>query len=314
MNDNYTHIVLLLDASGSMENTKTATITGVNSFIESQKRLPENSDRNLSFENDLSDSSVETKCTVTLAMFSSEARPFISFNQIGGSRIRLGHSGPSQLNNGEPAEPYNYVELYKNVDINNTIALTEDNYDTYGGTPLYDAFYKAITDCSAFVNSLSASERPGRIIFVSYTDGAENESKKQTKQSLARLISEKQGLNWQFIYLGANQDAFSESANIGVVAGQSLNYVQSDEGITRSFNSLTSNVLSKRSVPTTAMFSCKISDLDQSTNSFNPVQSLDHTEIDTNSLHTLTQDYLNKLSEEQKQRQDQIIASSTPTL
>ena len=40
MKDNYTHIVILLDESSSMYDTRQATVSGVNEFINSQKLVP----------------------------------------------------------------------------------------------------------------------------------------------------------------------------------------------------------------------------------------------------------------------------------
>jgi uncharacterized protein YegL len=256
-NPNYTHIVLLVDASGSMEKTKQATIDGINNFIESQKRAPQptSGDRILGFEEDT------PKCTASLVMFSGTTRTNIT----------------AVPGNGEPdALTHNHTKLYDGVDIADTIALTASNYDTYGGTPLRDAFYKVITDCDAFINKLPENSRPGRIIVVSITDGEENESKRYSQEQLRKLIADKTALNWQFIYLGANQDAFTTSASYGVAQGQSLNFMQDDAGIARGFSCLTTNVLQKRSVEPDIMMSCCISDMDTS------VASKEHLNSTTN--------------------------------
>lgn len=251
-NPNYTHIVLLVDASGSMQNTKQATIDGVNAFIESQKHLPELADRNLSLSDDFSDSTVSIKCTMTLAVFSTGARSSTFATQT-----------PSETN-GEPQEPYHYAKLCEAQDIMTAPLMTNENYYTVGGTPLIDAFYKTITDCSGFISRLPEDEKPGRIIIVSITDGEENSSQKHTRSELKKLTQEKTALNWQFIYLGANQDAFSESEGYGIARGQSLNYVQDSAGITKGFTSLASNTLMKRMASVDTMKSCCISDYDTS--------------------------------------------------
>jgi len=265
-NSNYTHIVLLLDGSGSMTSTKAATIEGINSFIESQKHppsLPE--DRNLSLEDDLSDSHVEIKCTVTLAIFSSTAPPTLShINSSTSNYFNSLNNQPTTMANGEPAESYYYSKLYDAVDILTAPPLTNENYQPHGGTPLYDAFYRTITECSSFVSRLKEEDRPGRIIIVSNTDGEENSSTKTTIEVLRNLITDKTALNWQFIYLGANQDAFTSSASMGVMRGQSLNYVQDSKGISESYTKLSHNVLQKRSLATDMMFTACISDMDDS--------------------------------------------------
>ena len=270
MNDNYTHIVLLIDASGSMEPTKQATIDGINKFLEAQKNLrpqPEVTERNLSFDEDDLSNVNQVKCTVTLVTFSSESRPI---NNQFGQMVSAGYQNIYSIiqntssllnqmaNNGEPEDLFVYSEVYKNTDINSITPLTAEQYDTYGGTPLIDAFCRAINECDKFISSLKEDEKPGRIIFVSYTDGEENSSKQYKKADLNARIDDKQKLNWQFIYLGANQDAISESASYGVMQGQSLTYASNNEGITRSFNALTHNVTAKRCVDSSTMFNCCI--------------------------------------------------------
>lgn len=47
------------------------------------------------------------------------------------------------------------------------------------------------------------------------TDGLENASETPTRE-LRKLIGEKEAANWEFIYLGANQDSWVESERIGI--------------------------------------------------------------------------------------------------
>ena len=251
MNNNYTHIVLLVDASGSMGATRQATIDGINTFINSQKTLTEQApERNLCFDDDLSDNSTSHQCTITLCTFASDGRPAIGIN-------------------GEPQDAFRYTKIYDAEPINNVQPLTLAQYICEGGTPLIDAYYKAITECSGFINRMSENNRPGRVIIISNTDGEENTSTKYNREQLRNLITEKTALNWQFVYLGANQDAFNESSLYGVQAGQALNYTQTSRGIVDSFSYLSSNILEKRMCDVSMMSSCSISEFDKTSGSNN---------------------------------------------
>ena len=237
---------MLVDASGSMDKTREATIEGINKFIESQKVVNTLApDRNLCFEDDLSDHSAPHKCTITLCTFS-------------------GDGGTGVGTNGETEDAYSYTKINDAQDINTVVPLTLAQYPCYGGTPLIDAYYRTITECSGFINRLAEDDRPGRVIIISNTDGEERNSKTYTRKQLKELIEEKTKLNWQFIYLGANQEAFSESATYGVQAGQALNYQQTPQGIAIGYSYLAANVMDKRLCDTNVMMSCAIGGYDDS--------------------------------------------------
>ena len=52
------------------------------------------------------------------------------------------------------------------------------------------------------------------------TDGLENSSVEFTKQKIREMIQHQQSAyNWQFTFLGADQDAFAEAAAIGIAPG-----------------------------------------------------------------------------------------------
>lgn len=61
-------------------------------------------------------------------------------------------------------------------------------------------------------------------IVVIVTDGYENASVEHTKASIKALIEAKTADGWQFIYLGANQDALKEGSSYGISTDNSLTY------------------------------------------------------------------------------------------
>ena len=93
--------------------------------------------------------------------------------------------------------------------------LTQANYEPRGNTPLYDA----IGEC---VRRIDAKGR-GVIVLI-ITDGLENASQEFTKDSIQKLIKEKEGLGWTFSFLGANIDSYAEASKLGVAGASAANY------------------------------------------------------------------------------------------
>ena len=57
------------------------------------------------------------------------------------------------------------------------------------------------------------------------TDGMENASREWTHPRIKELIEQQtRDYGWQFLYLGADQDAIEEGAKMGFAAGKSMTY------------------------------------------------------------------------------------------
>jgi len=103
--------------------------------------------------------------------------------------------------------------------INEVILLDDSNYVPRGMTPLNDSLAKLINETGARLASMDESDRPEKVLIVSITDGLENKSREHTKSSIKELISRQEGTyKWQFLYIGANQDAFAEGSDRGIKA------------------------------------------------------------------------------------------------
>lgn len=94
-----------------------------------------------------------------------------------------------------------------------------------GWTPLLDSLCKTIDNTGNRLRGMSSTDRPKLVLFLIVTDGAENYSKQYKREDVKRRIETQQkDYNWQFVYLGANQDAFAEAASFGIAKGHTLNY------------------------------------------------------------------------------------------
>jgi uncharacterized protein YegL len=94
-----------------------------------------------------------------------------------------------------------------------------------GSTALLDAVGKAIVETGERLKSMSDDSRPASIVFVIITDGQENASKEYRKSQIKEMIEHQQSkYNWQFTFLGANQDAFEEARGLGISLDMAATY------------------------------------------------------------------------------------------
>lgn len=122
-----------------------------------------------------------------------------------------------------------------------------EDYITGGGTALLDAVGDAITKAGARFRAMSEDKRPAKVLFVIITDGEENSSTRYTLDRIKSMISEQQErYRWQFVFLGANQDAFQSAHNFGIYAWNTSNFSHTATGVNNMYRSLASNVTSYR--------------------------------------------------------------------
>lgn len=116
--------------------------------------------------------------------------------------------------------------VHESMRIKNVPALTPETYQPRGGTPLLDALGETIHSTGRALEAIPESNRPDKVVFVVITDGQENSSHEHTKTSIKQLIEHQSSkYNWQFVYLGANQDAFDEAGSMGIPMAAAANYV-----------------------------------------------------------------------------------------
>ena len=96
-----------------------------------------------------------------------------------------------------------------------------------GNTALLDAVGRAINETGARLAAVPESDRPGLVIFVVMTDGLENSSREFNRAQVKKMIEHQQSVyNWQFTFLGANQDAFAEAGGMGIHAAGAAQFAR----------------------------------------------------------------------------------------
>lgn len=154
-----THIICVLDRSGSMGSLETEVINSFNTFVEEQKK-------------------VKGKASLTLVVFDDQ-----------------------------------YDVIYDEVDIKDVSPLTKEKYFARGMTALNDAI--GIT--------LEKFTKKKNVIFLVQTDGMENASQKFNSDKVKTLVEDKQKKGWEFIFHGANIDAFAEGGARGFTLTRGFN-------------------------------------------------------------------------------------------
>ena len=191
MKAGYTHIVLLIDRSGSMGSIKNDMEGGIKTYIDQQKLE-------------------EGICTITGVQFDTE-----------------------------------YEILFTRKPIQEVEGLT---ITPRGRTALVDSMVRLINEVGVDLASLDESERPERVLFVTITDGEENASKEFNSMQLAEKIKEQEDTyKWNFVYIGANQDAFGQARQFGGRYTNSMNYVANKKGIDKLFSKLSAATTRTRS-------------------------------------------------------------------
>lgn len=120
-----------------------------------------------------------------------------------------------------------FDDKYEFVHKAQAIRFVEPSYhlEPRGWTALLDAVGRSIVEAGTRLKAIDESQRPGLVVFVIVTDGQENSSREFTKAKVKEMIEHQQSAyKWQFTYLGANQDAFTEAGQIGIKFDAIANY------------------------------------------------------------------------------------------
>ena len=115
-----------------------------------------------------------------------------------------------------------YEEVYRDLPLAEVPAL---RLVPRGSTALLDSIGRLVTSTGERLAALPEDERPGIVIVGIMTDGHENASREWTHPAVKALIGQQtKTYGWQFLYLGADQDAIEVGSSIGVAAANSMTY------------------------------------------------------------------------------------------
>jgi hypothetical protein len=110
--------------------------------------------------------------------------------------------------------------------------LNQSTFVPRGSTALLDAQGRTIVELGQELAALPESERPSKVIVVTLTDGLENASRQYNLEKIGEMIREQRDkYNWDFVFLGANQDAIATAAAMSIPLPSAMSYSTSKAGI-----------------------------------------------------------------------------------
>ena len=182
-----THIVLVMDRSGSMAAIAANMEQAINRFVKDQQAVPGD-------------------CRFTFAQFDMD-----------------------------------YELVHDGVDINEVGSIT---LHPRGTTALLDAVGLTIA-------RLEEGKPAEKTIFCIVTDGEENASREYKLPQIRDMVHKHD--DWEFVFLGANVDAFVEADRIGIVTTKASSWADDPIGIYHTLRNLSTNVSLYRQNISTSM-------------------------------------------------------------
>lgn len=103
-----------------------------------------------------------------------------------------------------------YNKIFDSAPGADTRELTMRDYNPSGGTPLYDALGKALTELEPRVKENEA------VLVTVITDGLENASSEYSLEEIRSLVERLDAAGWLFTYIGANQNSAEVGKSMGI--------------------------------------------------------------------------------------------------
>ena len=117
--------------------------------------------------------------------------------------------------------------------------MTGEDYCVGGCTALLDAVGSTIRHIGEIHRYARPEDVPAHTLFVITTDGMENASREFSAETIRRMIEQKkEERGWEFVFLGANIDAVSTAARIGIGKDRAVNYCNDGAGVEENFKAI----------------------------------------------------------------------------
>jgi len=143
---------------------------------------------------------------------------------------------------------YQFDDRYDVEYENRPLALVPNlNLVPRGWTALYDALGKTINNVGERLSKLPENKRPARVLILVITDGGENSSKEFRREQIAEMIKlQQEKYNWQFVFLGANQDSFLVARSLNINTANAMTFAANASGVSCSYNAINDSLTSYR--------------------------------------------------------------------
>lgn len=144
--------------------------------------------------------------------------------------------------------------LYQGRSIKEAPELDDSTYIPGGRTALYDALFTGVTEAADYLMKEDTDWSPENVVVVVLTDGKENASETSRDQIRNLVTTHQDEYDWEFLFIGANQDAALSASEIGIDENRSLKMRHSGEGAQAAYESASNRVSDARESGTTGGF------------------------------------------------------------
>ena len=119
--------------------------------------------------------------------------------------------------------------LHDRIALRKVPPLTSSDYCVGGCTALLDAIGSTISHIRTIHKYARPEDRPSKTLFIIMTDGFENSSHKYTHHQIKDMIHrQKTDCGWEFLFIGADIDAFAAADNIGINYSRTVQFSKAD--------------------------------------------------------------------------------------
>jgi len=136
--------------------------------------------------------------------------------------------------------------VYRGLDIAEADTLDTDNYRPGGQTALHDAIARAVDETDDYVAGVEAAESVDNVIVVVLTDGKENASETPQDVLRERVEQYREEHGWEFLFIGANQDAALTAEQMGMDRDKSLDMAHDGDGAEAAYESTSASITRAR--------------------------------------------------------------------
>jgi uncharacterized protein YegL len=137
--------------------------------------------------------------------------------------------------------------IHDRVPIDAVKPLTEKEYYVGGSTALLDAIGSAVHHIANVHKYARKEDVPEKTVVVITTDGMENASRRYDYAGVRKLVErQKETHGWEFLFLGANMDAISAAAQVGIEESHAVRYHSDSAGTRLNFQVLSDSIVSFR--------------------------------------------------------------------
>jgi len=133
--------------------------------------------------------------------------------------------------------------IHSAKDIIDVPQLDATTYVPRGNTALLDAIGSTLSVHKARIKAEGWADK---VIVTILTDGEENSSREYTRAAVDADIKDCEKEGWSFVFLAANQDAFSTARAFGMTQAVAVNFAATAEGTTRAYQRMSESMYTLR--------------------------------------------------------------------